>query len=84
MDSAMIGKIEKSILYAKEPERINFEKFEVTFKGDHSQHKINYDNGSWHCDCRFFQSRGVCPHVMALERRLMGSVKHAEVLPTPA
>ena len=28
MDSGMIGKIEKAIIYAEEPERIKFEKFE--------------------------------------------------------
>ncbi len=84
MDSAMIGKIEKSILYAQEPERVTFTEFQVTFNGDHKQHKINYQNGHWQCDCHFFAARGVCSHVMTLERLLIGSVKPAEPLPMPA
>jgi len=84
MDSGMIGKIEKALLYAQEPERITFEKFEVTFDGDHKEHKIIYQDGHWSCDCLFFKTRGVCPHVMALERLLMGSVQPAEVVPMPA
>jgi hypothetical protein len=84
MDSGMIGKIEKSMLYAHEPERVTFEEFEVTFKGDHKQHKITYSHGRWSCDCNFFESRGVCSHVMTLERLLLGSVQPAEATPMPA
>jgi hypothetical protein len=84
MDSAMIGKIEKSILYAQEPERVTFQEFKVTFKGDHKQHRITYEDGRWQCDCHFFATRGVCSHVMTLERLLIGSVKPAEAIPMPA
>ena len=84
MDSGMIGKIEKAMLYAQEPERITFESFKVTFKGDHKQHEISYENGRWECDCNFFHTRGVCSHVMTLERLLIGSVKPAEAVPMPA
>lgn len=84
MDSGMIGKIEKAMLYAQEPERITFEKFEATFKGDHKNHQISYDNGHWSCDCHFFQTRGVCSHVMTFERLLLGSVEPAEAVPMPA
>jgi hypothetical protein len=84
MDSAMIGKIEKSIIYAQEPERVTFQEFTVTFKGDHKQHKINYQDGRWHCDCHFYTTRGVCSHIMTLERLLIGSVKPAEAIPMPA
>ncbi len=84
MDSAMIGKIEKSILYAQEPERVTFNEFQVTFNGDHKQHRISYQNGRWQCDCHFFATRGVCSHVMTLERLLIGSVKPAEPIPMPA
>ena len=84
MDSAMIGKIEKSMIYAREPERITFDRFQVTFNGDHKQHEISYNNGRWQCDCSFFEARGVCSHVMTLERLLVGSVKPAEAVPMPA
>jgi len=84
MDSGMIGKIEKAILYSQEPERITFKNFAVTFQGDHTQHNISYNSGQWECDCKFFESRGVCSHVMTLERILIGSVRPAEALPMPA
>jgi hypothetical protein len=70
MDSGMIGKIQKSKLYAEEPERICFEQFRVTFQGTNSQHQVAYDDGSWRCTCNFFASRGVCSHTMAMERLL--------------
>ncbi len=70
MDSGMISKIEKAKRYATEPGRILFRSFQVTFRGDNSTHEIAFDNGSWNCDCHFFQQRGVCSHTMALERIL--------------
>ena len=78
MDSSMIGKIEKSIFYAHEPERISFEKFEATVQGDHKTHRVSYTQGNWDCDCDFFNYHGVCSHIMALERMLTSSVKTAE------
>jgi len=77
-------KIEKAMLYAREPERVKFDHFTVTFHGDHKQHQITYDGGQWRCDCHFFEARGVCSHVMTLERLLVGSVKPAEAVPMPA
>ncbi len=70
MDYGMIGKIEKAKRYADERERIRFEQFTVTFDGDNNPHTVMYAEGSWHCDCNFFASRGVCSHTMALERIL--------------
>jgi hypothetical protein len=72
MDHGMIGKIEKAKRYAEERDRIRFEKFTVTFDGDNNPHTVTYQEGSWHCDCDFFHSRGVCSHSMALERILEG------------
>jgi hypothetical protein len=68
MDSAMIGKIEKSKRYAEEPERIRIESLSVKFHGEHSIYAVTYDRGKWHCECRFFGNHGVCSHTMALER----------------
>jgi hypothetical protein len=70
MDSGMIGKIQKSKLYAEEPERIRFEQFQVAFHGENSRHSVSYDHGTWRCTCNFFASRGVCSHTMAMERLL--------------
>jgi hypothetical protein len=70
MDSGMIGKIQKSKLYAEEPERVRFEQFCVKVEGANSQHTVSYDEGRWQCTCNFFATRGVCSHTMAMERLL--------------
>lgn len=70
MDYGMIGKIEKARRYAEQTERIQFEQFTVTFNGENNPHTVMYAEGSWHCDCNFFASRGLCSHTMAMERIL--------------
>jgi hypothetical protein len=82
MDSGMIGKIEKAKRYAEEPERIRFEQFQVTIQGTNSQHALTYDQGTWHCTCNYFATRGVCSHTMAMER-LLGIMLPPEAI-TPA
>ncbi|HMQ52647.1 MAG TPA: SWIM zinc finger family protein [Anaerolineae bacterium] len=84
MDSGMINKIEKAIFYAQERDRIKFDRFSAAFQGDHKMHTVNYDHGQWCCDCSYFQHRGVCSHVMAMERLLIDSVATAEAIPMPA
>lgn len=76
MDYGMIGKIEKAKIYAEERDRIQFETLRVNLKGDNDKvHTVTYDHGQWHCDCGFFQSRGVCSHTMAMERVLANMVE---------
>lgn len=71
MDYGLIGKIEKAKFYAEEPERISFDAFTVQLQGDSGQiHVVEYNGGSWTCDCNFFHSRGYCSHTMAMERVL--------------
>ena len=84
MDSSMIGKIEKAMRYAQEPDRISFDQFRVNFNGDHNPHTVTYSDGRWTCDCEFFGARGVCSHVMTLERILAGMVTPAQAVPMPA
>ena len=79
MDSGMIGKIQKSKRYAEEPERIQFEQFLVSFEGTNSEHKVEYEDGTWRCTCNFFATRGVCSHTMAMER-LLGVMLPAEAM----
>ena len=71
MDSGMIGKIQKSKLYASEPERIKINSLSVTFQGQNNPHQVNFQDGNWKCDCDFFQTRERCSHTMALERILV-------------
>lgn len=72
MDYGMIGKIEKAKRYAQEKERFQFGSFRVTMAGDNSAHTVEYNNGEWHCDCAFFNTRGRCSHTIALEMILEG------------
>lgn len=76
MDYGMIGKIEKSKIYAEERDRIEFESLSVKLRGDNDTvHKVTYQNGTWNCDCSFFSSRNVCSHTMAMERVLADMVQ---------
>ena len=74
MDYGMIGKIEKAKRYAEERDRFHFSSFSVTVDGANNPHTVNYDNGIFHCDCDFFQTRGRCSHTMALEFILEGMI----------
>lgn len=75
MDYGMIGKIEKSKIYAEERERIEFEAFQVNIQGDNDKHIVGYNKGTWTCDCAYFASHAVCGHTMAMERVLKDMVQ---------
>jgi hypothetical protein len=64
------GKIEKAKRYAQERERFRFEQFHVTFSGDNNPHQVDFDHGSFHCDCEFFITHRWCAHSRALEMML--------------
>ncbi len=70
MDSAMIGKIMKAHQYAQEPERVHIKSLRLDFHGNHNVYQVTYEEGTWHCTCRFFSQRGRCSHTMALEKLL--------------
>ncbi len=70
MQSSMIGKIAKAKQYAQEPERIQFTRFEASFRGENDTHTTTVDSGTWHCNCHFFSDWGTCCHTMAVERVL--------------
>ncbi len=70
MDSDMIGKIEKAIRYAQEPERFEFQTFSVTVRGEHRTHTVSYDRQRLTCTCEFYGSHGNCSHTIAMEKVL--------------
>lgn len=72
MQSSIIGKVEKAKRYAQEPDRVTFNRFTLTFRGDNDTHTVSWTD-RWHCTCDFFQDHPVCCHTMALEQ-LMGSM----------
>jgi len=68
MDSALINKIQKAKRYAgEERNRIHIQALQVTFDGANNPHNVIFQNGSWQCDCDFFQTRATCVHTMAIE-----------------
>ncbi len=79
MDYALIGKIEKSKIYAEETDRIQFGSFTATIHGDHNEHPVSFIDGAWKCDCDFFRTRGYCSHTMAMERVLNGMIEEPVV-----
>ena len=72
MNSSMIGKIEKAHRYAREPERIQFQTLEATFRGSHDDYTVRLANGEWQCSCNTFMSHavGTCRQVMAMQQIL--------------
>ena len=46
MDSSIIGKIEKARQYAGEKDRVNITSFSATFKGNHDQYDVHFENGA--------------------------------------
>ena len=64
----MIGKVEKAMRYAHEPDRVKFASFRASFAGDNSSHSVSLDADTWHCDCHLFESAGACTHTLALQK----------------
>ncbi|RMF50945.1 MAG: hypothetical protein D6755_00425 [Anaerolineae bacterium] len=78
MDYGMIGKIKKAKQYAQERDRITFNSFNVSFRGNNNTHTISFQDGKWHCTCDFFQTRERCSHTMALEEILKDMLPEEE------
>ena len=71
----VVSDVEKAARYAQETDRMRFISFEATFKGGHKEHRITYDEGRWNCDNPYFQTHGICSHIMAMERLLPNMVE---------
>ena len=70
MHSSVIGKIEKANRYARETDRITFDRLSVTFRGDNDTHHVAFDADRWQCNCHYFDSWKSCAHVLALQKIL--------------
>ncbi len=80
MDYSLIGKIQKAKEYADDPSRVTFNSFNVEFKGDNDTYTISLGPDGWHSSDRGFQTYGISPHVMAMER-MFGPMLKREPLP---
>ena len=70
MQSSMIGKVEKAMRYAHEPDRVKIGRLTATFTGDNGSHTVSLDADQWHCDCHLFESAGGCSHTLAIQKIL--------------
>ena len=73
MHSSVIGKIEKANRYARELDRIKFERMSLTFRGDNDSHRVRLDADGWACTCHAFGTSNDCAHVLALQK-VLGSM----------
>jgi hypothetical protein len=76
--SSMIGKVEKAMRYAHEPDRVQIQRFEATFGGDNGSHHVSLDHDTWHCDCHLFEAAGGCVHTLALQKMLDAMLSDAQ------
>lgn len=77
MHSSMIGKVEKAMRYAHEPDRVKITSLTASFAGDNSSHTISLDADAWHCDCHLFESAGGCTHTLAIQKMLDSMLSEA-------
>jgi hypothetical protein len=68
----VVSDVEKAVRYADEKDRILFNSFKATIRGNNGDHDVSYDQGTWHCDSNSFRLRGVSSHTIAMERLLKG------------
>lgn len=72
MHSSVIGRVEKANRYARELDRIKFERMSLTFRGDNDSHRVRLDADGWACTCHTFATSSDCAHVLALQKVLGG------------
>ena len=74
MYSGLIGKVQKATQYAQERERVHISSFTASFRGEHGNYQVIYDQSIWRCSCDFFGGHRTCSHTMAMERILEGMI----------
>ena len=80
LPSTHIADVEKSMRYAQESDdRIVFDSFAVSMQGDHRSHRVQYNQGTWSCDCEGYAHHGYCSHTMTMERVLGEMVRLGEI-----
>lgn len=70
MQASMIGKVEKAMRYAHEPDRVKLQRLELSFAGDNGSHSVSLDADHWRCDCHLFETVGGCVHTLAVQKML--------------
>ena len=78
MHSSMIGKVEKAMRYAHEPDRVKLSSLSASFAGDNGSHTVTLDADHWQCDCHLFESAGGCTHTLAIQKMLDPMLSEAQ------
>ncbi len=78
----IVSDVRKAKRYAQERDRIQILSFDCTFEGYNKTHFVTYDEGNWTSTASFFAQRGVCSHIMALEKILKDWVEPARMAVT--
>lgn len=73
----IVSDVKKAKRYAQERDRIQIIRFDCVFEGYNKTHFVTYDEGNWTSTASFFAQRGVCSHIMALEKILKDWVEPA-------
>ncbi|RMG77347.1 MAG: SWIM zinc finger family protein [Chloroflexi bacterium] len=68
MDYSIISKIQKAKEYAEDPSRVTFNSLEIEFRGNNNTYRVTLGPDGWQCTCPGFQTYGICPHIMTLEK----------------
>ncbi len=70
MHSSMIGKIAKAKRYSEERDRVKISGLQATFRGEHDNYTLSFNENKWECSCHYFQLQDICSHIMAVENML--------------
>jgi hypothetical protein len=90
MHSSLIGKVAKANRYAREMDRITFDRLSLTFRGDNDTHHVSLEAGRWQCTCHYIESWSSCVHPLTMQKILgvmlpdeaQVSIFSAEAVPT--
>ena len=82
MHSSMIGKVEKAMRYAHEPDRVKISRMELEFQGDNGSHQLSLDADAWRCTCHLFELVGGCVHTLAVQK-MLGQMLSEKAQETP-
>ena len=80
--SSMIGKVEKAMRYAHEPDRVTIRNLQLDFQGDNGSHQLSLDADAWQCTCHLFESVGGCVHTLAVQK-MLGQMLSEKAQETP-
>lgn len=66
-------------------ERIHLHVLDVVLEGKNGQHRVDFENGEWRCDCEYFRTHHSCSHMTVMKGMLtVKALTDVEAAPEPA